>query len=122
MVRKIGGIIVTKSNQKKVWWQCKKGHQWEASVSSRSLGRECPSCSIKKVSEGNSLSEKFPHLVSEWCSLNNILTPSEVSYASARKVFWRCHHGHTWEAVIRNRTLNSTGCPDCRRNKFYKSI
>ena len=29
----------------KVWWQCHKGHEWRASVSSRVRGNRCPECS-----------------------------------------------------------------------------
>ena len=29
---------------KKVWWQCPKGHEWEATIDSRSSGRGCPYC------------------------------------------------------------------------------
>ena len=28
----------------KAWWQCKQGHEWEASISSRSKGSKCPRC------------------------------------------------------------------------------
>jgi len=29
----------------KVWWQCNKGHEWEAAIASRSQGTGCPKCS-----------------------------------------------------------------------------
>ena len=35
---------VTKSSNKKVWWRCKKGHEWEAMVGKRTIGRNCPKC------------------------------------------------------------------------------
>ena len=28
----------------KVWWQCKHGHEWEASIGKRTIGRGCPHC------------------------------------------------------------------------------
>lgn len=28
----------------KAWWQCKQGHEWEATISSRSKGSKCPRC------------------------------------------------------------------------------
>ena len=34
-------------SNKKVWWQCSKGHEWEAVVNSRSSGRGCPLCRKK---------------------------------------------------------------------------
>ena len=32
----------------KVWWKCKEGHEWEASISSRSRGSGCPQCARNK--------------------------------------------------------------------------
>ena len=34
---------LAKSN-KKVWWKCKFGHEWEASIVNRVKGRNCPIC------------------------------------------------------------------------------
>ena len=41
----------TTGSNEKVWWQCKKGHEWRALVSSRSNGRGCPNChpSVSKI-------------------------------------------------------------------------
>jgi hypothetical protein len=36
---------VTSSANKKVWWQCSIGHEWEATVNNRSSkGSGCPYC------------------------------------------------------------------------------
>jgi hypothetical protein len=35
---------ITLGNNKKVWWQCKKGHEWQAIVRSRVKGAGCPFC------------------------------------------------------------------------------
>lgn len=32
-------------SEKKVWWRCKNGHEWQASVSNRFQGRGCAKCS-----------------------------------------------------------------------------
>ena len=32
----------------KVWWQCRKGHEWQAVISSRSAGVGCPICGSEK--------------------------------------------------------------------------
>ena len=34
-------------SNKKVWWICGKGHEWEAHISNRSKGIGCPYCSGK---------------------------------------------------------------------------
>jgi hypothetical protein len=36
---------VSKGSDKKVWWQCKMGHEWEATISYRTNnGTGCPLC------------------------------------------------------------------------------
>lgn len=35
---------ITLHSNKRVWWKCKKGHEWEATVNNRSKGRTCPFC------------------------------------------------------------------------------
>ena len=35
---------VTPGSQKRVWWQCKGGHEWEATVAGRSGGNGCHRC------------------------------------------------------------------------------
>jgi len=40
-------------SHEKVWWQCKNGHEWEASIAKRCGGRNCPYCSRRKVSDSN---------------------------------------------------------------------
>ena len=43
---------VTSGSNKKVWWKCSKcGHEWEASVTNRVSGGNCPICGIKKSAE-----------------------------------------------------------------------
>lgn len=39
---------VTYGSGKKVWWTCKNGHEWEASVCNRTKGRGCPVCSSRR--------------------------------------------------------------------------
>ena len=64
----------------------------------------------------NSLAEVHPELVSEWSEKNKI-KPTEVSIGSHKKVIWRCEKGHEWEAAVKSRTINKTGCPYCSHNK-----
>ena len=62
----------------------------------------------------NSLAEHNPELVSEWHpTLNGDLTPTDVSYGSADKRWWKCSEGHVWESSPNNRTSKGRGCPEC---------
>ena len=36
--------MLTYASNKKVWWQCSKGHEWEATVGDRNRGTGCPIC------------------------------------------------------------------------------
>ena len=47
----------------------------------------------------------------------NKIKPTEVSIGSHKKVIWRCEKGHEWEAAVKSRTINKTGCPYCSHNK-----
>ncbi|MBO5452602.1 MAG: zinc-ribbon domain-containing protein [Clostridia bacterium] len=42
---------VTEHSNKKYWWICDKGHEWETSVNNRSNGRGCPECYREKRSK-----------------------------------------------------------------------
>ena len=38
--------------------------------------------------------------------------PSQVSSGSNKRYLWKCQFGHTWNAIVNNRTIG-TGCPVC---------
>lgn len=40
---------ITYGSNKMVWWKGKCGHEWQASVKSRSHGENCPICSGARV-------------------------------------------------------------------------
>lgn len=104
---------VMPSSNKKAWWKCDKGHEWQASIYSRNAGSGCPICSGRVVSNDNSLSYVKPDLSLEWHPVKNgELTSDDVSYGSAKKVWWKCQKGHEWKSTIRNRSRGSN-CPIC---------
>lgn len=108
---------ITFGSNKRVWWKGACGHEWETSVKARSKGEKCPICSGARVIEGiNDLATLKPLLAQEW-SEKNELKPTEVSVASHKKIIWKCKHGHEWEASVKSRTINGTGCPYCSHNK-----
>ena len=43
---------ITRGAEKKVWWICEKGHEWEARVANRRgiNSNKCPVCNPKKIS------------------------------------------------------------------------
>lgn len=111
---------ISRGTQKKVWWKCEKGHEWETSVVYRTqYNRPCPICNGTHtlVPGINDLQTKNPMLASEWdYERNGDLTPNMVLPRSMKKVWWVCKKGHHFEATIDNRTVGS-GCPICMKEK-----
>ncbi len=110
---------VTPGSSKKVWWLCKKGHEWETYVKCRSKGYGCPYCSGRYPTDSNNLEAVNPQLAKQWHPIKNApLTPRDVKSCSRKKVWWKCSKGHEWEAVISDRGRN--GCPYCSGRRVSK--
>lgn len=109
---------LTLGSNKKVWWNCGKGHEWQATISHRDNGRRCPFCAGKRALKGyNDLQTVNPTLAKEWnYEKNNGLTPADVTPNSGKKAWWICDKGHEWEATIDKRN-RGTNCPYCSGNK-----
>ena len=109
--------VVTPMSGKKVWWICRKGHEWEAHISHRSNGIGCPYCSGKRPSKDRNLQVAYPDLAKEWHPTKNVgLTPRDVTPRSGKKVWWICIKGHAWEATVSHRSQGSS-CPFCSGNR-----
>lgn len=72
---------------KKVWWTCNKGHEWEATIDSRTRGNGCPYCAGQVVITGeNDLKTLYPRIADEWdYELNYPLLPTLVMAGSGKK-------------------------------------
>lgn len=103
------------SSKETVAWRClvNGDHTWETPVYHRSYGRQCPYHMGNKVHPSESFAAYFPDLVPEWHPTKNKLRPEEVTRASGETVNWICELGHEWPAVVYQRTLSMTKCPDC---------
>lgn len=98
----------------KVWWTCDHEHAYQTSPANRGRGGGCPYCQNKKLLSGfNDLATTHPHLVDEWDYDRNSDTPEDVIAGSHKKRFWLCGSGHSWEAPLKARAYNETGCPVC---------
>ena len=105
---------VLPSSNKKVWWKCGKGHEWQAMIRSRNDARGCPYCSGRHAVNGkNDLQTVNPVLATEWNYERNCgLMPMDVLPNSNKKVWWKCSKGHEWQSTVANRN-NGNGCPYC---------
>ncbi|NQD69086.1 zinc-ribbon domain-containing protein, partial [Bacillus haikouensis] len=105
---------VLSGTEKKVWWRCRKGHEWVATVNDRARKKTgCPYCAGQKVTHDNNLAFLRPDLAKQWHpSKNENVTPYDVTSRSAKKVWWICEKGHSWEAPVFYRDRGN-GCSYC---------
>jgi hypothetical protein len=104
---------VTKCSAKKVWWMCKRGHEWQARVQARNAGNGCPKCAKMFVTKEYSLAAVKPEVSTQWHPTKNKgLLPKDLTPYSPKKVWWMCEKGHEWQGVVFYRSRGG-GCPYC---------
>lgn len=101
--------------RKKVWWRCKNGHEWQASLNGRSRGYGCRICSNKVVLKGfNDLASQRPDLAAEWSDKNLPVTPDSIVCKKEGSFWWKCSTcGNEYKAWLCHRIRYGTGCPYC---------
>ncbi len=112
-------------SEKVVWWKCPSGHSYDTQIAIRAkYNCGCPVCNNKRVVKGiNDLETLHPELAAEWnYEKNKDLLPSQVGGGggSHKKVWWKCKHGHEWEATLASRISLHTGCPTCAIERTKK--
>jgi hypothetical protein len=107
-------------SEKKVWWLCEKGHEWEIGIHVRRMGRGCPVCSNNEVRTGlNDLLTTQPDLATEWHpTKNGKLKPTDVVAGTSKRIWWLCSKGHEWETTGNYRVMDDSGCPGCASRGF----
>ena len=111
-------LDIMPNSNKKVWWKCSKGHEWQARIEHRNNGVGCPYCSGRYAVKGeNDLETVNPTLAKEWNhEKNGDLSPENFTASSGQKVWWKCTKGHEWQAAIANRN-KGRGCPVCNSER-----
>jgi hypothetical protein len=114
---------ITDGSEKKVWWLCWKGHEWQAHISIRNrVGSGCPYCARKKACKDNCLQTDNPKLAREWHPTKNApLTSKDVISGSDKQAWWMCRRGHEWQATILSRKQGS-GCPYCSGRRATREM
>ena len=109
--------MVMANTNRKAWWKCSKGHEWNALIPTRTGGSRCPFCSNMKIRKGfNDFATTNPELAMEWSDRNRKKT-DEISTRSRDNVWWKCSGcGHEWRAVLGTRVRGS-GCPACTKRQ-----
>ncbi len=116
-------LHVTPNSNKKVWWICDKGHEWETIVANRNRGGGCPYCSGRKVLIEKTIMFTNPLLVKQWHPLKNKDKLDKILPFSNKRVWWVCSNGHEYEARVADRSKGA-GCPYCsgRRKHTTKDV
>ena len=106
----------------RVWWFCPKGHEWQAAISARTAGGNCPHCHNQMrstlqrkqfVHRNGALSRTHPELLREWDTHKNAgLSPDDFTAGSHMHVWWKCPFGHSSKSEIRVRARGHR-CPEC---------
>lgn len=109
---------VSKGSDKKVWWRCEKGHDWDCRISNKvSTQAKCPYCLGFKVLIGFNDLETLRKDTSKYWNHDDI-SPSDVTVGSSRKVKWKCQKDHTWTARVCDMTrIEPSCCPQCSRSE-----
>lgn len=108
-------------SKERVWWCCKRGHEYHVSVYSRVRSHGCKICNqslhtekarLTKLAKGRLFGQAHPDLVGQWNQARNEFSPYELSVKSHKKVWWQCDNGHEWQSTPKQRSRGD-GCPVC---------
>ena len=93
-------IDYTAGSHAKVWWKCPRGHEWQATISSRTRGNGCPYCSDKAHKkilciETNTIFESLSEASYKTCGSTKYVT--NISNACKGKRKSAC--GYHWKFV-----------------------
>jgi deoxycytidylate deaminase len=64
------------------------------------------------MSKGKRLIE-YIELMKQWDFEKNVLDPARLAAGTHKYAWWVCEKGHSWSAIVRNRTIHKSGCPVC---------
>ena len=117
-----------------VKWVCATcGNEWNALVSDRTNGHDCPVCSRKianhkriqkRIDKNGSLAEIYPALAKELLYFvdDPYLTTEEVTPKCHKDAIWQCKDcNHIWQTSVLNRA-NGSDCPNCSLNRTKSNL
>ncbi len=111
----------TPSSNKDVFWSCDKNHEWTASINTRTKGfGKCSVCT--RLTNGNSLKDLHPELLEYWDYDLNENGPEYYTEFSNKSVYWKCHHGHSYEHPIYKYSQFGFYCVICDNRVLVEGI
>lgn len=102
---------------KKYWWNCDNGlnHKYQMKPLNKvNRNQGCPICSGQQLLTGfNDLQTKYPNVAKEWDYSLNENKPSDYTYGSGYKAWWKCDKcGKSYQSPI-NIHIRGHKCPYC---------
>jgi tRNA(Arg) A34 adenosine deaminase TadA len=67
---------------------------------------------------GQSLADLYPEIAAQADGWN----PATVSHGSHISADWKCELGHSWNALVKNRVKQQSGCPVCSGRKAFSGF
>jgi len=92
---------------RKLMWECARGHRWEAKPNSIKIGTWCQACA-RELTKGTI--EEMQRIANE--RGGKCLSDTYVN--NQTKLLLECAEGHQWEAAP-NSIKNGSWCPHCAR-------
>jgi hypothetical protein len=111
---KLGPAAVKAGSEKRVWWLCPDGHDFEQAIAyrTRQENQPCPADTGHLMVTGeNDLATKHPDLLVDWDFERNDVDPTQV-VPGVKKRWWTCRLGHSQFTQVRNR-MRAGGCSAC---------
>ena len=108
---------ISYGSHKEIFWICKNGHKYKKQIHSRCQGVGCSICSGVNFQKRGSLFVEYPEYVKEIDLIKNSYEDvKNISSGSARKIWWKCSEGHSYEMSAASK-LKSKGCPICNNKR-----
>ena len=118
-------------SQKKFWWICKKGHEFEKEVYQVvKQNGFCGGCGKEDgtfktfVTKENSLAAIAPDIAKQWHpTKNGKIKPENLIAHGHKKYWWKCEKGpdHEFKQSINDKVKENIGCPFCSYRKVGKT-
>jgi len=107
-------------SNKKAWFKCSLGHEYETIISSRTYkGSGCPYCNGVILKGYNDLETTHPMLAREY-SFYNKNRCDQIKANSKETVRWKCIVcNNEWMMRVSTR-VNGSGCPECEKKRRLK--
>ncbi len=69
--------------------------------------------STKLIVGLNDLATTHPEVLKQWDYEKNTLKPEELTYGSAKKVWWKCPKGHSYQLAVHSKVQHVNSCAVC---------